>query len=505
MSSPTPARCLLALALGALAACGRSEPPNVVLVTLDTTRPDYFSCYGFEPGNTPHFDALARSGARFERAMSASAVTPVSHVTILTGKYPYTHGSRVLFAEGGFRLRKSQRTLAQALAERRYTTAAVHSALPVSRPWGFDRDFQHFDSIEGSVRLGDRGASWDTEHGQRRSDETTDRVLELLPRLAEPFFLWIHYWDPHDVGLLPPDEFLEGVPIKQALATLRETGQGPRDYFRLADATYAREVRFVDHQFGRVVAALADRGALERTLLAVTADHGEGLSDGEEIHGWRAHRMVYREQIQVPLILSGPGIASGRVVPELVRTADITPTIYDYLGIAPEPDWDGRSLRPLIDGEPDEPRIAYADQINGYDLNAKMTDGRPDAMFLYCVMDADWKLVYRPHMPHASELFHTREDPEERVDVLAGHPDVVARLLGDLARRKPWVLAPFEKDPEANADLQNALAQVGYAGGNELHAGAWAWMCPRHPDHRDDGPDPPPHECGSPLVPVGKQ
>src|SRR5688572_23536987 len=127
------------VALACACSGGDREPPNVVLVTLDTTRPDYFSCYGYQAGHTPNFDALAAAGARFDRAISASAVTPVSHASILTGKFPYRHGLRVLSAEGGFRLPARERTLARKLREAGYRTLAVHSAFPVSSTFGFGR------------------------------------------------------------------------------------------------------------------------------------------------------------------------------------------------------------------------------------------------------------------------------------------------------------------------------------------------------------------------------
>lgn len=482
-----PSRPLLPLALGALlalAGCGRERRPNVVLVTLDTTRADFLSAYGRRSVQTPRFDALAEEGVRFERALSASAVTPVSHATILTGLYPYRHHLRVLAAGSGDRLPADVPTLATRFHDAGYTTLAVHSAFPVSDNWGFGRAFDVFESFDGSMQATANGAAWDVTELQRRSDDTTSLALARLAGVREPFFLWVHYWDPHDPWLYPPDELLEGIP--------RVDGH-PKP----GSETYAREVHYMDSQFGRLVDGLRADGRYDRTVVAVTADHGEGLEDGLERHAWAAHRMLYQEQIWVPLLLRVPGGPVRRVVPELVSTVDIAPTLLDYAGL-PAGDLDGRSLRPLVEGRVLEPRVLYADQINGYDQNAKMVEKRPDAAFLYCAIDAEgWKLIYKPHDPAASELYHLTEDPDERDNRYAERADVVERLLEDLAKRNPWVLAPFPDEGED--DVSGQLSALGYAAGAVSDV-EWSWTCPEHPDVRE--PERGRHECGRILVPV---
>jgi arylsulfatase A-like enzyme len=320
---------------------------------------------------------------------------------------------------------------------------------------------------------------------QRRSDETTDLALEFARNAQQPFFLWVHYWDPHDPFLQPPAQFVEGVPRAWP-----------------NDAWYAAEVRYVDAQFGRLISGLEEMGTYDGTIVAVTADHGEGLSDGEQRHGWHGHRMVYQEQILVPLILRLPGVPAGLSVPDVVRTVDIVPTLLDYAGLSPMGDLDGRSLRDLIEGSPESSRSAYADQINGYDLNATMIKDHPDAAFLYCLIDGDWKLTYRPHMPQRSELFNLSDDPGELTNLFDERPQVATRLLTDLARRRPWVLQPFEADGTQDPDAIKALNALGYASADGSEgAQEWAWTCPLHQDVRqgDSGQ----HDaCGTQLVPV---
>ena len=485
--------------LGALAAtaCGHqaaARRPNVLLVTLDTTRPDYLSTYGGPAGATPNFDALAAEGARFDMAISASGVTPVSHASILTGRFPYRHGLRVLRAQGSCVLGADQETLATRFRAAGYRTGAALSSFTVSSWFGFQRGFEFFDSQEGKMLENgetDRAPWWDMHSLQRRCDATTDAALAFATTGDEPFFLWVHYWDPHDRLMVPPDDFLGG-----------PAGEG-KDLDR--EEVYAREVSYVDQEFGRLLDGLRSAGRYDNLLVAVAADHGEGLADGAERHGWAKHRMLYQEQIHVPCFVRVPGAAGGVVVEDVVRTVDLAPTLIDYAGVACDPaEFDGRSLRPLIEGQHDSARVAYADQINGYDENAGIAERRPDAAFLFGVVDGPWKLIFRPHMRERSELFRLDDDPGERRNVAAEHPDVVQRLLQDLARRDPWVTAPPAADGNADSILLgDALAGLGNTGSEgEAHEVSWSWTCWDHPEvHQIDRGRCP--ECGALLVPDG--
>ena len=494
---PGPAELrLFAVALLALfgSCADGAPPPNVILVTLDTVRADALSCYDPEAGPTPNLDALAAEGVRFERVMSSSAVTPVAHATILTGKYQFHHGVRVMSAEGGFRIAPGEATLAARLKAEGYRTLAVHSAFPVSSYFGFGRDFDHFESVEGSFAEGE----WDQKAWQRRSDTTTDLALKALQDVKQPFFLWIHYWDPHDPILLPPPKWLQDVRA-DATGALERTAEN-------LDRIYQGEMRFQDRHFGRLLEGLRERSLAGDTLIAVTADHGQGLTDGEQRHGWRSHRIVYQEQLHVPLILAGPGLPQGAVVEALGRTADIAPTLYDYLGLPEVAGLDGRSLRELIEQQPAEPRGFYADQVNGYDWNAKLVDQRPESTFLYCISDGRWKLTYRPHMPADSELFDLQSDPLEANNLVQQQRAIYLDLMESLAELEPWVTAPFPADAEGFANLDEGLEGLGYLGGNEPFPASWEWWCPEHEQHRAPQPGSGRHEeCGRRLVPVVAQ
>lgn len=482
---------LLVVASGA---CSRSEKRwNVLLVTLDTTRADYLGCYGRPGDPTPNFDALAAEGTRFDLAIASAAVTPVSHASILTGLDPREHKVRVISAFGGFRLPSDVPTLATVLKDAGYATAAVHSAFPVSGYYGFDRGFDVFESFDGVVQQGNAGnMTWDLQRLQRRSDETTDLVLDTLGKSGRPFFLWVHYWDPHDDAKIPPPEHVPAHVPRDA----RGRPLGGREL-------YAAEVTYTDFEFGRLVASLKERGEWERTLVVVVADHGEGLGD----HGWLHHRVLYQEQIRVPLIVRPPEVPEVADTAALVRTSDIFPTVLDYVGAAHARPVAGRTLRALMDGKPDAPRWAYADQINGYDLNvAGLLDQRPYDDFVYCAMDARWKLVWRPAHPEQSELFDLANDPRESRNLFAKEAGERTRLQKLLARHGGWVTAPFE--PEGSAKdieaMQGALTALGYAsGGTPATDARWAYTCVDHPTEQWIDPDPCPR-CGEPGLLIAR-
>lgn len=481
-------RCAL-LALLLCVACGGGTEErggavrNVLLVTLDTTRADYLSCYGPRGLPTPNLDALAAEGARFELALSTASVTPVSHASILTGLFNHGHGLRVLFAEGGYRLPPDVATLATELAAHGFHTRAVHSAFPVSRFFGLERGFQAYEDLVTGFEAGESEAHWDVAKFQRRSDATTELVTRVPGE--EPFFLWVHYWDPHDVAELPPGLAL--APGKRA------------EDEALVQPYYAEEVQYVDAQLGRLFASLKESGLYDQTLIVVVADHGQGLMD----HGWPGHRLLHQEQIRVPLIVRVPGLAPRGAVPELVRTVDIFPTVLDYLGLEVPRPIDGRSLRALLEGQPDEPRRAFADQLNGLDWNAGAIRSRPLDDFLYAVVEQEWKLVYRPVRPRKSELFHLASDPGETRDVSEQHPEVVQRLLLELAREAPWVSEPFAPLAAAGEDVQATLSELGYTGTDPVEA-EWEWSCPEHRSERwpERGPCP---SCGLPPLLVGRR
>src|SRR4051812_34400816 len=245
----------LVLAVGCRAPSSRSSPPdrpNVLLVTIDTLRADHVGCYGYTNASTPTIDALAKRGVRFETAVAHVPLTGPSHASILTGQIPLGHGFR---NNSGFTLSPQVKTAAETFRAAGYRTAAFVSGFPLDRRFGFDRGFDTYD--DHLPKGNDRRR---TPCVERFADATTDAVLRWLqtpsPAPSAPFFLWVHYYDPH-APYEPPGDLAQ----------------------RFRDAPYDGEIAFADAQLGRLLATLEASGALARTLVLATADHGESLGE----------------------------------------------------------------------------------------------------------------------------------------------------------------------------------------------------------------------------------
>ncbi len=444
---------VLLLALSAGSSCGvERERLDLVLVTLDTTRADRLSAYEYGRVTSPRLDELAAEGARFDLALSQAAVTPVAHASILTGQLPYTHGLRVMHGVSENTLPPGAVTLPELLREDGWTTGAFVSAFPVTAEFGFDQGFETFDASflpRKTDRLVTRQGVVNTGNVQRGAAETVDLALEWLATVESPFFVWLHFFDPHDPLLLPPDEFL---------AQYEPLPTDERDRLR---ALYDVEIEYMDRELGRFWDALRARGSWDRTVVCVTADHGEGLGD----HDWWTHGVLYQEQIRVPLVLRGPGVPAGLVVDDLVRTMDLAPTLLDLAGQAAgeRPRMDGVSLVPLLRGEPLELEYAYAESVNRltYGFSPTIQDKKDEVLFTLC--DGRWKYTHHLTDRPSSELYDLATDPAEQANLHAQRPDVVERLLAELKRR-PFL--PSRQLMDGGADPENVelLRALGYSG-----------------------------------------
>ena len=454
------------------AGCGDSEPAtfaqqsslNVLLITLDTTRADRFRSYGYDRPTTPHFDELATDGVLFELAISTASATPIAHASIMTGLNPYHHGVRVIYAGSGYYLDEDIPTLASELNKRGWETGAFLSSFTVSEFYGFEHGFDTFDNglknpADSIMQKKGNKFGWEVRTNQRRSDETADAAIAWISKKRKsPFFAWIHFWDPHDPALQPPDRVLAKFPQRVPGRPSRK-----RD-------TYDAEIAYVDENFGRIVAALEKNGQYDNTIIVVIADHGEGLGD----HGWVNHRLLYQEQIRLPLIVRLPGGPKNVRVADLVRNIDVYPTIMEALGVTlpKKPDGrpmiDGLSMISLMNGEPQPPRIAYADQLNKWDDNAGMVRRRPLDQLIYCAMDKTWKLIYRQTAAEQSLLYNIAQDPRETNNLYRpDHPQAV-RLKAALDAFGGYRKVPFLAG--ANGPGRRHLEAMGYierAGGDE--------------------------------------
>jgi arylsulfatase A-like enzyme len=416
--------CALAAALlGAPASAAQAEDaarPNVVLVTLDTLRADHSSSYGYGRPTTPQLDAVAARGALFESAYAVSATTLPAHAAIFTSLHPGEHGVR----KNGMVLGPQVTTLAEHLARAGYTTAAFVSSFVVDRRFGAAQGFAHYDD---DFRGADSSIGRRLEHWEghtldapydRRAGDTTDRAVAWLrgARAAQPFFLWVHYFDPHH-PYDPPE------PWRSAL--LRE---GSRGRGRDVDL-YDGDVRYTDEQLGRMLRAVDAVSPPERTLLVILADHGEGLWS----HGWLEHGVhLYEEAVRIPFVVRWPGrLPEGRRLPGLVSQVDVLPTLLSLLGLPPAgAPLRGRDLAPALRGEqgldPDrtifmQRRLYETRVVKGYEVAGPMWAARW----------RNWKLIESPREERGLELYDLAADPHERDNGAAREQGTAA----DLARR----------------------------------------------------------------------
>jgi len=373
------------LGVGHGAAAGR----DVILVTLDTTRPDRLSLYGNHAIETPNLERLGREGVTFAKAAAVTPVTLPSHASILTGLYPFGHGAR---ANGVFALDAAHPTLAGILAEHGYDTAAFVSSFAIDARFGLDRGFALYDDEM------DAGSGSAVGFSQRRGDRTTDRAISWLRRpRAGPYFLWVHFYDPH--GPYEP----------------------PEPHASRSANPYDGEIAFVDEQLGRLLDAAKLTGRPD-PLIVVVADHGESLGEhGEGSHSY----LVHEATIAIPMIMNARGVLpGGRQIDGRASQVDVLPTVLALLGFdAPA------GLHGIDWSRPAEPgRAVMAESVEG---RVNFGWRRLSALF-----QGDFKLV-RGTRP---ALFDLARDPTETQDVATANAEVVARLerrLDLLTRGEP--------------------------------------------------------------------
>ncbi len=417
---------------------------NVLLVSIDTLRADHLGCYGSENARTPVADLLAVEGVLFQDATSQANTTGPSHATMLTGLHPFEHGA----IENGVPLWRRASTLADALGGSGYRTAAFVSGFTlVDQACGFAGRFQRYDDdllawsalAPGCERLRLFETASDLAErcgvrvlrGDRPASETVDRALEWLERGSadRPFFLFVHLYDPH-APYEPPPEFAElhdpGYQSERSFGWYaldseerRALVADPRARAHM-EALYRAEISYADAQVGRLVAALEQRGELERTLVVLTSDHGEGLG----AHGYYFDHgtFLYDEELSVPLILRLPGrLPAGARVGAQARVVDLAPTILGLLDQEPLLACTGSSLLPLIDSAPAAPpRPSFAlselaGDVSGFGVEGRRLSLRAGGRKLIWSSE-HWLDTQR--VPPRLEAYDLESDPGELVDLL---------------------------------------------------------------------------------------
>jgi arylsulfatase A-like enzyme/Tfp pilus assembly protein PilF len=416
--------CSICLAATAFAA----TPPNIVLITLDTTRADRMGFLGSKSGLTPNLDALARQSAVFTHAYSQAPLTTVSHATILTGTYPQFH------QVNDFRvpLEKEIPYAPDILHAHGYHTAAFIGSIvldpsPSYAP-GFDRGFDTYDS--GFHYAGPGENHYKTV--ERRANEVVTRALAWLTRHPKgPFFLWIHLYDAHD-PYDPPEPFKS----------------------RYAKSPYDGEIAYVDSAVGKFLQQLKVRGLYKDSTIAVMADHGESLgAHGEDTHGV----FLYDETIHVPLIIKLPK-GTQKQIDSRVELIDVLPTLLQTADISVPPGVQGVSLLPIMQLEVDR---ATADDWRDHAAYAQAD--YPHLAFGWSAEQSLRSGKYLYVQAPRREIYDLKEDPKAESNMSATAPaiaDTLAAWMDDLRQRT----TSKREAPKAAIDpaAQEKLAALGY-------------------------------------------
>jgi len=348
---------ILAAALGGscLWAAPTDAPlPNVLLISIDTLRADHLSCYGYARRTSPYIDGLAQEGTRFSRAYTVIPLTGPAHLSLFTSRYPQENGVR----RNGVALPDNRAivTLPQILRGHGYQTGAFVSSWPLlGRLTHLNRYFDSYD--EHLTR------TYQLFNSSRYAEDVTPRALKWLHKHAnkkKPFFLWVHYFDPHEpylfrAGFDPAD-------VDKAHPYQPPKDDGMRERMR----NYDSEIYYTDHSIGKLLAALDAMHIKDSTMVVLVADHGESLGQ----HGYVGHgRHLFEGIIHIPFIVRYPGhVKAGQVIDTPVSIIDVTPTIVDLtvknVEAAKEKVpvvFSGRSLASSLKdgGQPTDRRIYY--------------------------------------------------------------------------------------------------------------------------------------------------
>ena len=444
---------------GMFLACGpgveevrsRDPRPDILLISLDTTRADHLSAYGYERKTSPALERLSEEGILFEAAYAPSATTGPSHATLFTSVSPISHG----ITKNGRELDLGWKTLAEVLGQEGYQTAAVVSSYVLSARFGYDRGFASFDEDFSQAEVPEGVTLWEGDEVEGkfygRADDTARRALQWLEDRSEPqkpFFLFVHFFDAHDPYVIPEGYQPPFVPGPE------ESLKRNRVVF-MYDATLA----YMDQEIGRLLDGLVRMGLDEDTLVVVTGDHGEGLMErGHWHHG--VH--IYEEGVRVPLIVRLPGRRSaGLRIPTPVSWLDLAPSLLALSGISSQEGFQGESLAEVMTGQ------GALDPTRSVWLYRRHYEGDEEVEAGQAVGEAwglrrgRWKLIWAEE-ENRLELYDLETDPEEKVDLAMERPDQAATLKAEL---EVWLASqPRSRggDVLLDAESRRKLKALGY-------------------------------------------
>lgn len=399
---------LVGLGCSGVGSEGETEPeldaPNLILISIDTLRPDHLGCYGYGRPTSPALDRLCEDSVVFSEAIAQAPSTLHSHASIFTSLIPHHHGSSW---GGRTKLAEECLTLTEVVQEAGMATAAFTGGGQMDKIFGLDQGFDSYEQPGATYfhEIVDDAARW----------------LEARP--DKPFFLFLHTYETHH-PYEPKARFLEifedgydgDLPDEITVDLLREINRKERtledgDLEHIVN-TYDAEIRSMDEGLGRLIGFLRENSIYDNTMIVFTSDHGEEFGEHGRI-GWHSHSL-YDELLKVPLVIKFPEQQNAgiRVQPQ-VSSIDIAPTVLATLGLSTPKDFQGLDLTSLASGAEGESRAAISriDRKLGKDIDSIRLPG--------------WKL-YR------GQLFDLEADPEELWDTALNKPKLIEDLRAEL-------------------------------------------------------------------------
>ncbi|MBW2290844.1 MAG: sulfatase [Deltaproteobacteria bacterium] len=398
--------------------------PNVLLIVVDTLGADHLGSYGAKGGFSPNLDRLASEGKRFANTYATAPWTQPSMASLFTGRMPSTHAVENMPAQ----LAEEHSTLPEHFEEAGYQTQGIISHFLLGRKFGFAQGFADYD--QRAV----------LDHTGISSEKVTDAAVEWLKyRTPEPFFLFVHYFDPHFVYNDHPEIDLAGDyegPVEPAmpiwdLRNLR--GDLNASDIEYLVSLYREEISFTDHHVGRLIQFLDEAGLSRDTLVVFTSDHGEEMME----HGWIGHtRSLYGELLRIPLFIRQPGVIAPGVVETPASLIDIAPTLDELvLDTAPDPGFEGKSLAALLFDRPAD--FARRRLYSEVSLEAKDDSGQgkprraEKAALKSALLGERWKMIH-DRKNDEFEVYDVQADPGDHENLWGADPDRDASLQREL-------------------------------------------------------------------------
>ncbi len=392
-----------------------SKKNNVLLITIDTLRADYLGAIGEYKIKTPFIDSIANNGLLFTNVFTAVPLTLPSHISILTGTYPSLHGVR---NNGQFFNNISIKSIASILKNNGYNTYAITASYVLHSRFGLSKDFDYYLNVHKSNSL---KHSISTQFIEKKAEEVISDVSNLIPDIKTPFFLWVHFFDPH-APYEPPHKYSHGSNVE----------------------SYIGEIEYTDYAIGKLLYLLKKNNLSDNLIICITSDHGESLGEHKETtHG----HFLYNSTLRVPLILQSNSITPNKIH-NFVSTIDIAPTILDMLNFSIPSYMQGSSLIKFLNSNKHmDKKIIYSETLQPFLDN----NWAP----LFSIITERKKYIYAPK----PELYDLKIDTYELNNIIND-----ASNNSYLLKLKPFL--KFHKfNQKIDAQSKEILISLGYASG----------------------------------------